>query len=399
MTKFYRRMYFSHEIGNPTVMLLSLGALCAVFTVSLHLVQLRKVIRHKSSCDMRGEDLQPEDLPQASVIIYAQNQAEELESLLPQILKQDYPAGFEVIVVNEGSSDTTSEIVGRMQLSHKNLYLTFTPDGARNLSRKKLALTLGIKAARNGIAVMTDASVSIASDQWLKKMMRNFTPETEVVLGYAAPDKNGDTQWGRRRRAFDFTAAGITWLSAAIAGRPYRGTGYNIAYRRDLFFRNKGFSRSLNMHYGDDDIFIDEIATGSNTAVELSSDSIVECRFSDHAKALRELQLRRRFTQRFVNRGALRLMAFSAWMIWPILALTVSAVATDWRNLFVWTVAAALSLGMLIPTVILWHKTMTVLNSRGLLLTLPWMIATRPLRNIALSIRSRMSKRKNYTWD
>ena len=66
---------------------------------------------------------------------------------------------------------------------------------------------------------------------------------------------------------------GVHWIGDALAGHPWRGNEYNLVYRRDLFFRNKGFSRHLNLRQGDDDIFVKEIATAANTAVELSAES------------------------------------------------------------------------------------------------------------------------------
>ena len=108
--------------------------------------------------------------------------------------------------------------------------------------------------------------------------------QTEIVLGFAYIDPEEDEHGGRRRRAFDYVADSVRWLSVAIAGKPFRGTEYNIAYRRELFLRNKGFARSLNLHYGDDDIFISQIARGDNTVVELSEDSIVRLRQGNHPR-------------------------------------------------------------------------------------------------------------------
>lgn len=52
------------------------------------------------------------------------------------------------------------------------------------------------------------------------------------------------------------------------------GVGRNMAYIRELFFRHKGFAGHLNLLSGDDDLFVNEAATKTNTSVELSRDSL-----------------------------------------------------------------------------------------------------------------------------
>ncbi|WP_286332008.1 glycosyltransferase [Duncaniella freteri] len=189
--------------------------------------------------------------PPVSVIVYSEDDASNLEILLPQILEQDYPAPFEVIVVNDGAISSTKDVIARLEQRYYNLYMTFTPQESRSLSRKKLAVTLGIKAAKYNVLVHTTGNCQIPSGQWLKRMASHFSPSTDIVLGYAIPAVSDgvDEPW-KRLHSFDRVRSDVEWLSWAIAGRPYRGDGCNIAYRREMFFRNKGFSRSLDLKYG-----------------------------------------------------------------------------------------------------------------------------------------------------
>ena len=109
----------------------------------------------------------------------------------------------------------------------------------------------------------------------------------------------------------------VAWLSDAIAGKAWRGTEYNLAYRRDTFFRNKGFSSCLNLRHGDDDIFVSQVATRANTAVELSDESVVTVPGSNTLRALRDRNVQRRFTRRFIHRRP-RLLGAMGW--WPALS-------------------------------------------------------------------------------
>ena len=282
-----------------------------------------------------------------------------------------------------------------------NLYLTFTPEGVVNLSRKKLALTLGIKAARYETVVLTTTSVEIPSALWLRRMMGRFAAGSpvEVVLGYASVDPDEDDMRGRRMRAFDYVADSVRWLAVAVAHKPFRGTEYNIAYKKDIFLRNKGFARSLNLHYGDDDIFVSQIATASNTEVELSEDSIVRIRHGNHPRMFKERVLRRIFTEGFIRRRPRILASLTGWLQIAAIALGVAAAVLAYPNMFSAVVAAAVIIVIFILDIIVWRSAMKALKSRRLMLTIPWLSLTRPIRGIGRRIQSRLGKQKKYTWD
>ena len=107
------------------------------------------------------------ELPPLSVVICARNESENLRRNLPTILKQDYP-DFEVIVINDGSTDESEDLLSALEEEYPNLYHSFTPDSARYISRKKLALTLGIKASKHDWLVFTEADCAPVSNQWLR---------------------------------------------------------------------------------------------------------------------------------------------------------------------------------------------------------------------------------------
>lgn len=393
-------MSFSLEISPAVMALLSVTALCAVTVLSVYCPFIRRVARRRRVCEQMQDCSAEGGLPGASIIVYSQDEAEPLERLLPTIMSQDYPAGFEVIVVNEGDSVDVRNVVGAMQSSCGNLYLTHTPDGARALSRKKLALTLGIKAARFEVVVLTTVAARIESCRWLMNIMRHFSDRSiGIVLGYGAPVDGGDHGAGARHRAFDFTADNVAWLSSAIGRRPYRGTELNLAYRRELFFANKGFSRSLNLHFGDDDIFVSEIVSRDNTVVELSAGSIVRFDSYDYAKTMRDTALRHRFTERFIRRRPLSRLMIGEISLWACVITAVAAILLDRSNAVTVAVAVLLPVGSLVAAGMAWRKAMNALATRRLCLTLPWLAMTRPLRRIMLAMQAKFIKQKKYTWD
>ena len=63
--------------------------------------------------------------------------AQELERNLPAFLTQDYAPGYEIIIVDESSTDETEDVLKRFKHQHNNLYTTFIPDSFFLIVRKK----------------------------------------------------------------------------------------------------------------------------------------------------------------------------------------------------------------------------------------------------------------------
>ncbi len=394
-------MYISPYIDSIQMWLLVGSALCVLLLAAILFLRVRNVAKYRRRADSERPDKPDADYLPVSVIVYSQSESESLAELLPILLRQDYPAAYEVIVVNDGESVDVRDTVSMLRAAHPNLYLTFTPQGVVNLSRKKLALTLGIKAARYDVVALTTAAVEIESAQWLRRMMRPFGADSpvELVIGFAyvAPDE--DDRHGRRRRAFDYVADSTRWLSVAIAGKPFRGTEYNIAYRKDLFMRNKGFASSLNLHYGDDDIFISQVARRANTVVELSDESIVRLREGNHPRLFTERTLRRFFTESFIRRRPRFLHGATGWLQIAAVACAAASAALAWPDVEPAIVGAVLIILMFALDIIVWRRQMEALKSRRLMLSIPWLSMTYPLRRIYGKIHARLGKQKKYTWD
>lgn len=242
------------------------------------------------------------DEPPLSIIICAHNESENLRKNLPFILEQDYPQ-FEVIVINDGSTDETEEVLSVFEEKYPHLYHSFTPDSARYISRKKLALTLGIKASKYDWLVFTEVNCYPANNQWLRLMARNFTPRTQVVLGYSGYERGKG--WLHKRASFDSLFTSLRYLGLALAGKPYMGIGRNLAYRKDLFFNTKGFSTYLNMQRGEDDLFINQVAHKDNTRVETDIDATIRMQPVACYKDWKEEKVSYMATARF-HRGSQR---------------------------------------------------------------------------------------------
>ncbi|MGW8316348.1 MAG: glycosyltransferase [Bacteroidales bacterium] len=199
-----------------------------------------------------------------SVIICARNEEENLKKFLPRVLEQDYP-DFEVVVVNDASTDQTENLLAEMSVRYSRLRYTNLPVSERFSRGKKLALAIGLKAAKYDHVVLTDADCYPVTDQWLRQMAYRLTGDTKIVLGYGGYERRKGLLNLIIRYETVFTA--MQYFSRALAGRPYMGVGRNLAYHSELFFKNKGFAGHYHLASGDDDLFVNQHATGQNTAV------------------------------------------------------------------------------------------------------------------------------------
>ena len=203
--------------------------------------------------------------PPFSVIICAKNESKNLAHLLPRVLEQDYPAGFEVIVVNDASEDSSELVLARLREKYDNLYYTSIPYDKKFRHGKKLAVTLGVKAAKNEHLLFTDADCEPAGKHWLKTMAQGFASGKDIVLGYGPYKKQKGfvNLWHR----YDTFQIGIQYLSFALRGLPYMAVGRNMAYKKSVFLKNQGFKKHQHLLSGDDDLFIRDVATKDNVAL------------------------------------------------------------------------------------------------------------------------------------
>lgn len=205
-----------------------------------------------------------------SIIICAKNEAEKLLQFLPTVLTQDYP-DYEVVVVNDCSEDDTELVIEQLMKDHPRLRTTFIKKDEKFTHGKKLALSVGIKSAKNELLLLTDADCFPESNKWLENMVSNFSDKTDIVVGYGGYIK-GPGLLNKIIR-FDTVFIAMQYLSFALSGMPYMGVGRNLAYRKSLYFNNKGFASHSHLKSGDDDLFVNEVGRRKNTKIEFGKDS------------------------------------------------------------------------------------------------------------------------------
>lgn len=301
--------------------------------------------------------------PAVSVVICARNEEEFLKKHLPYVLEQDYPE-YEVIVVNDCSTDYSQNVLNELQVKYPRLRSLIIHEDKVYKHSKKLPLTVGIRSAKYEYLVFTDADCYPASNNWLKAMMGSFDDNTEIVLGYGAYGKRkGLTNYLIRMDTFQI---GLQYLSLAIAGMPYMGVGRNLAYKKSLFLKQKGFAPYCHIPSGDDDLFINKAATRFNTRIASGPDSVTISEPKENLKEWVRQKRRHVSTARYYKFSSLFILGaitFSQYLFWLTL---IPLMFTS-----LWQVALAMAGIRLLMQLLIFNKAMQKLGESDLLLYSP----------------------------
>ena len=218
----------------------------------------------------KAQKITPKRIP-ISVIVCAKNEEENVAKFIPLLAEQNYP-DFEIVLIDDASSDTTLDIFEAFEKQYSNIRLVKVENNEAFWGNKKYALTLGIKAAKKEYLLFTDADCYPTSKEWINAMSSQFTMQKTIVLGYGGYEKIPNSLLNKIIR-FETLLTAIQYFSWAKIGNPYMGVGRNLAYKKDEFFNVNGFINHIQVRSGDDDLFINEAATSKNTTIAYNPES------------------------------------------------------------------------------------------------------------------------------
>jgi len=258
------------------------------FLVFYHLFFFLKITFHRNYIIQDISDLSSFNDKNVglSIIICAKNELENLKKNLPNIIDQKqlsivlndshFNLKSEIIVVNDQSTDDSLSYLQTLEKQHDCLKIVNIDHSINHSEGKKFALTLGIKTAKYDNLLMTDADCSPKSQNWsniICKALLSNNNDFDVILGYS-PYKKQKGILNKLIR-FDTFVVAQNYLSYALRDLTYMGVGRNLAYKKKIFFDNKGFASHIHIPSGDDDLFIQEVASNKNIkfGVEFSKDT------------------------------------------------------------------------------------------------------------------------------
>lgn len=235
------------------------------------------------------------DLHPVTIIICARNEARNLEKNLPSILAQRYANAngvplFEVLVVNDASTDDTALVLQYFEKEYSHLrHLTITPEEFRDFPGKKFALNRGVAAAQHDWLLLTDADCEPVTEFWLDLMTAPLQEGKSIVAGYGAYRKektllNAFVRW-------ETVHTFLQYSRYAEAGVPYMAVGRNLACTRSMILAAKGHPAWSNLPSGDDDLMVSALATAENIAVVQNRDAFT---YSEAKQTWKEYAVQKR---------------------------------------------------------------------------------------------------------
>lgn len=395
---------FDFHIESPEWVLLILCLVFALVALQARFRPILRVARVAKSQRNEAENLPatpPANAPMVSIIVYTFTDEASLMEYLQAIMAQDYPK-FEVIIVNEGGNEVTAALSERLLAVYpERLYVTFIPPDSHNLSRRKLAQTIGIKAAKGDVILTTASNCIIPSPSWLSLMMQPFyvNDGTEVVLGYSHinfENLRGPWKWYRQ---FDATLTACQWLGAAIHHYPYRGDGNNLAFRTEHFFLQKGYSKTMHLVNGDDDLFVNKISTRTNTDVMIAPEAILINDWDIAANRIHsDLKERYQFTASLLPKTPFLRAGLGSCMQWLSTAAALGAALLGLPDLIPLIVGVAILAVLNVTEILLYRSAAKRLGSVGLWWALPFFLLWHPIGNFIFKLRHRTQRKKNFTF-
>jgi len=372
------------------------GITLLLFVIQLmyNLITYARPLRFSKKKNQSETSTKNTHLPPVSVIIYARGDAESLRTNLPIFLSQDYP-NYEVIVVNDGEDTDSEDILKILSNEYEHLYYTYVPVDTQYLSHKKLALTMGIKAAKNDILLFSEANCQPLSPKWIETMANSYVLNTDICLGFCAYQK--DKGFLNKLISYDNLLNGLQYVSSALIQHPFSGNGRNLSYRRNLFFAHKGYSKSLNIHAGADDLFINESATKRNTQVVFSPESIIGVENYDYL-SWKDMKISRAVTQQFFKGSSL---AFHRLYHVTFFLFLIAALSTIFICVFKnWLISIAAGLLIIVRFIIkasIFRKSSLLLQQKPLCLSLLILELVLPIYNMYIRIYRIFRGKLDYT--
>lgn len=193
--------------------------------------------------------------PAVSIIIPIVGQPDVLQKSLPLFLQQDYSNGVQLIVVIEKGDYATENILQQYEQDSR-VYVTYIPESSRYMSRKKLAITIGVKAAKTDWVFITDPTNMPKDEHWLSHFATYLRADVDLVVPYS----NFEDCHNVRRRFARLKLFCYQFLQIIGKGNPYHSVGTCVALRKGIFMSGSGFLGNLHLLRGEYHFLINKFA-------------------------------------------------------------------------------------------------------------------------------------------
>lgn len=319
-------------------------------------------------------------LPRVSVVIPMHDEEALVARTLEALAAQDYAGEWELLCVDDRSTDGTPGILESFRERFPRLRaLRIDPSEPAVPSPKKRALARGMEAATGEILVTTDADC-VPPPHWISRLVSCFGDHVDVVQGPKhCLDVRSPCHRYQRVEMLTFVAAEAAGFAL---GRPFLASAPSLSYRKEVYERSGGFRGLEGLVSGDDDMLVHRmVRSGARAAYALDPDASVATRPADTWREV--LNQRARWASngsRYESRSYVALLvAVFLWWCWLLVGWIpwLFDIAPGWAWWGVW--ALKVPLDLLFLSLAAWR-----LRRWNALADYPWCM---PLQ-VAIAVRS-----------
>ena len=268
--------FLSYRFSFVTFTVAVTAAVLLVFQLGYYIIVYGKMLSFFKKSKKQTHDVitDASQCKGVSVIIIANNNGDALRERLIQVLEQEYPL-FEVVVVNEHSTDDTEFILYVLKENYSNLKVINLTENANRFESRKFSYSIGIRSAKYDTVLITDVSCEPKGFDWLSLMMRpvNENSDKEIVTGVCLREKSKGVLNALVK--YDEVTFYTNLIAYTLYGNAYTACGVNMCYDKDFFTRNGGFIDQYTNSCNQEDYFVHRFAHRHNTAVVADMNSVL----------------------------------------------------------------------------------------------------------------------------
>lgn len=262
--------YFYHPL-TPIQWFLIIGLVLTFLIDLIYSIFYCRKLKVKDSTYIHSETIP------VSIIICAKNQAQYLEKNLPRLLTQDYPE-YEIIVVDNGSVDDTEDVLIRLKNIYPQLRSTHIPIDEKFKHNKKLAITIGVKAAKYDQIIHLNPNSFPNSKTWLSNTV--VIAQGKLYNAYSNFEYQKGFFYNFIR--YDIIKQTIKIAAFTSINKLYAGNSFNMSFLKSDFLENKGYAGNAHFEAGYDHILSMNLAKKSDYTFSTNPDSKITIEAKNH---------------------------------------------------------------------------------------------------------------------
>ena len=233
---------------------------------------------------------QSHHLNPVSIIIAVKNGEQSLPNILNDLNQQNYDGESEYIIVDDQSTDKTSDIIREYSKKNQKFIYVSSKEGNQKLTFKKRALDAGIQKSKYDILIFTDVDCRLKKG-WVKSMALCFQNQVDYVVGVSEISKPENLI--SRFQKIDLLMMMTAGRAACNLKKPIASTGQNQAYKKYLYYKNEGFTKIKDSIQGDDSLFM-QLCVKNDADIKFNDDinSFVESRIETNLNTFIKQRIR-----------------------------------------------------------------------------------------------------------